>query len=296
MKTPLLGISTGIAAGELDSTALAALRSEPDAARAQLIEVMKEIARLGPAVLENDILLCQALVIIPLLAEFGDEDCYAHLSVLLHFPFEVVDGLFGQTGISLVGMAFARCTLRNPGRLVEMVSDGATPSPLRLSALETLCHHTAYGRIPVADASLAARAYIGHLSQVVQGSDPSAAATAREELEVACECVSEVLPHSLRSVLEGVIQAEVCDSRFFGGKDLAARLRGSEAESMAAYRQDNPDSCSTEEALNMLLGEIEEADRNSAKFHEPVRKLVRVGRNDPCPCGSGKKFKKCCDA
>lgn len=20
----------------------------------------------------------------------------------------------------------------------------------------------------------------------------------------------------------------------------------------------------------------------------------RVGRNDPCPCGSGKKFKKCC--
>ena len=22
--------------------------------------------------------------------------------------------------------------------------------------------------------------------------------------------------------------------------------------------------------------------------------LRRVGRNDPCPCGSGKKFKKCC--
>ncbi|MDP6688023.1 MAG: SEC-C metal-binding domain-containing protein, partial [Alphaproteobacteria bacterium] len=20
----------------------------------------------------------------------------------------------------------------------------------------------------------------------------------------------------------------------------------------------------------------------------------KVGRNDPCPCGSGKKFKKCC--
>jgi uncharacterized protein YecA (UPF0149 family) len=22
--------------------------------------------------------------------------------------------------------------------------------------------------------------------------------------------------------------------------------------------------------------------------------VTRVGRNDPCPCGSGKKFKKCC--
>ena len=24
-----------------------------------------------------------------------------------------------------------------------------------------------------------------------------------------------------------------------------------------------------------------------------VRKTAKVGRNDPCPCGSGKKYKKC---
>ncbi|RME69279.1 MAG: hypothetical protein D6778_00735, partial [Nitrospirae bacterium] len=28
----------------------------------------------------------------------------------------------------------------------------------------------------------------------------------------------------------------------------------------------------------------------------PVRKGKKVGRNDPCPCGSGKKYKKCCGA
>ena len=27
---------------------------------------------------------------------------------------------------------------------------------------------------------------------------------------------------------------------------------------------------------------------------QPVRKTDRIGRNDPCPCGSGKKYKKCC--
>ncbi|MDD2498968.1 MAG: SEC-C metal-binding domain-containing protein, partial [Desulfitobacteriaceae bacterium] len=27
---------------------------------------------------------------------------------------------------------------------------------------------------------------------------------------------------------------------------------------------------------------------------KPVRKHKQVGRNDPCPCGSGKKYKKCC--
>ncbi len=40
---------------------------------------------------------------------------------------------------------------------------------------------------------------------------------------------------------------------------------------------------------------------NSAKPEarkEPVRKTAaeKVGRNDPCPCGSGKKYKKCCGA
>ena len=27
---------------------------------------------------------------------------------------------------------------------------------------------------------------------------------------------------------------------------------------------------------------------------KPVKTEIRVGRNDPCPCGSGKKYKKCC--
>ncbi|NQW01228.1 MAG: YchJ family protein [Rhodospirillales bacterium] len=29
---------------------------------------------------------------------------------------------------------------------------------------------------------------------------------------------------------------------------------------------------------------------------EPQRIVAKVGRNDPCPCGSGKKYKKCCGA
>jgi preprotein translocase subunit SecA len=40
-------------------------------------------------------------------------------------------------------------------------------------------------------------------------------------------------------------------------------------------------------------GEGEEIAR--AKKHGPVqRRVKKVGRNDPCPCGSGKKYKKCC--
>jgi uncharacterized protein YecA (UPF0149 family) len=29
---------------------------------------------------------------------------------------------------------------------------------------------------------------------------------------------------------------------------------------------------------------------------ESQRGIPKIGRNDPCPCGSGKKYKKCCGA
>ncbi len=36
---------------------------------------------------------------------------------------------------------------------------------------------------------------------------------------------------------------------------------------------------------------------NGSLKKQPVRnKAAKVGRNDPCPCGSGKKYKKCCGA
>jgi len=32
----------------------------------------------------------------------------------------------------------------------------------------------------------------------------------------------------------------------------------------------------------------------SARTSEPRRNVPKVGRNEPCPCGSGKKYKRCC--
>ncbi|MDD3141519.1 MAG: SEC-C metal-binding domain-containing protein [Lachnospiraceae bacterium] len=44
---------------------------------------------------------------------------------------------------------------------------------------------------------------------------------------------------------------------------------------------------------------IFDADKKKALYKEQkasgtIRKEQKVGRNDPCPCGSGKKYKKCC--
>ena len=35
-------------------------------------------------------------------------------------------------------------------------------------------------------------------------------------------------------------------------------------------------------------------DELASQKYNSTKPLKRVGRNDPCPCGSGKKYKKCC--
>jgi len=45
--------------------------------------------------------------------------------------------------------------------------------------------------------------------------------------------------------------------------------------------------------------ELDQARMAGAGEQQHVQQVVRgekVGRNDPCPCGSGKKHKKCCGA
>jgi preprotein translocase subunit SecA len=47
-----------------------------------------------------------------------------------------------------------------------------------------------------------------------------------------------------------------------------------------------------------FTSEMDEEDQSDGELHDlpitPIHVENRVGRNTPCPCGSGKKFKKCC--
>ena len=63
-----------------------------------------------------------------------------------------------------------------------------------------------------------------------------------------------------------------------------------------------------QDILSSLTAKAQQGEQqNSSQFHgmaprpaippqkvQPIKTEKKVGRNDPCPCGSGKKFKKCC--
>jgi hypothetical protein len=52
------------------------------------------------------------------------------------------------------------------------------------------------------------------------------------------------------------------------------------------------DGAGVDEEVDFL--ERNGSSSNAQKPLPPRRELAKVGRNDPCPCGSGKKYKFCC--
>ncbi|HLI64347.1 MAG TPA: SEC-C metal-binding domain-containing protein, partial [Terriglobales bacterium] len=80
----------------------------------------------------------------------------------------------------------------------------------------------------------------------------------------------------------------------FGGEAVSAFSTGPR-RSRAATSMDD-----MEEAFQRRKRrELEQARMAGAGEAATVQQVIRgekVGRNDPCPCGSGKKYKKCCGA
>ena len=49
--------------------------------------------------------------------------------------------------------------------------------------------------------------------------------------------------------------------------------------------------------LEFIHGEVDNQSykqTNESPKPQPIRAKPSIGRNEPCPCGSGKKYKKCC--
>ena len=57
-----------------------------------------------------------------------------------------------------------------------------------------------------------------------------------------------------------------------------------------------PRVASTERTQTIKVSRVAQGNIAPTEKPSPVKAEKKVGRNDPCPCGSGKKYKKCCGA
>ena len=85
-------------------------------------------------------------------------------------------------------------------------------------------------------------------------------------------------------------------------EDIVALTEGDTGEpAVSMASEDGPPSVSNERLDALAAGiwavySLRQVWRSLGPRVAPVRKAPEPGRNDPCPCGSGKKYKKCCGA
>ena len=80
----------------------------------------------------------------------------------------------------------------------------------------------------------------------------------------------------------------------------AAKRAAQRAAAAAKSASDDEETVEQSDAVKQALHreQVAQPTETSADGTDSVNKTIRkgkkIGRNDPCPCGSGKKYKKCC--
>ncbi len=133
------------------------------------------------------------------------------------------------------------------------------------------------------------------------------------------EAKVESVPKEIMSEFEKAIYLRVIDMHWMENINAMSLLR--EGIHLRSYAQENPlrayttegfemfddmlDTIEKETTMYLLRAEIrqnavrkqvakgEAISDNKPKKKEP-KKVNKIGRNEPCPCGSGKKYKQCC--
>lgn len=131
--------------------------------------------------------------------------------------------------------------------------------------------------------------------------------------------MSEV-PEEIRNEFEKAVTLKVIDTHWMDHINEMSLLR--EGIHLRGYAQENPLRAYTAEGYEMFDNLLDTIDRDVTRFllHAEVRqnterqqvikgkavedqnkvkkrqpkRVQKIGRNDPCPCGSGKKYKNCC--
>ena len=94
-------------------------------------------------------------------------------------------------------------------------------------------------------------------------------------------------------IVKTVFNAELAESRM-PRQETPTNMRTihQEAPAMAGMAAEDPDTG----AAVQRGGRRDAASDGSTSRSRPVKAEQKIGRNAPCPCGSGKKYKKCCGA
>ncbi len=244
-----------------------------------------------------------------LLTEFQAEEALPAILEAFSLPGESPFDLFGDAVTSTLAKILAQLAGNRPQVMDGLIADRALNEYVRWEAAQSYVHLVRDGRISREEAVQRLRQ---HLRQAIDDDDAEIASGLVCVLtsfapQEALQEITEAYDRSLidrgfirlqdveRCLAEGVarVRKELDRCAPTGIEDTIDELRH-----WAAFREEKPAPPPRPPAPLPPPPQPSQPVTSSEPLHPentPVSSRgQRVGRNEPCPCGSGKKFKKCC--
>ena len=234
------------------------------------------------------------LLIIHLLAEFGDQSAFPILLAFLRKDRDLVDDVLGDAvTMTLSGVLIS--TFNGDLILLEdLIDDWAVDEYVRAAALDTWTYLAVSGQID--------RGYAcTYLRECAEFRFPRYPDFIWEIWLTAVGYLGleDLSDEVRRACADGRIDPTCMDFRDFE-RGLEESLQPNQ-DVLELLRRDAirpfKDTIAEFEAWNWALG-MDNGNEGRMTANQPPDTVINpnrhVGRNDPCPCGSGKKFKKCC--
>lgn len=231
-----------------------------------------------------------------LLAQFREQRAYAPIVKIVSAPGETPFDLFGDTVTEGLSQVFASVYDGNPAPLHGLVESEAVNEFVRSAALDTflvLEHTDLMPRAEVLD----------YLHSLFHGKLARTHSHAWGALvcAVADLPAPELLEEVRRAYADGLVDEGFADLEGIE-RDIARpkawrherhHLITDAIAEMEWWASFHPEDSRPRKVPEIRTPEAPPPDPGYVA-PEPFVREPKIGRNDPCPCGSGKKYKKCC--
>jgi Protein of unknown function (DUF1186)/SEC-C motif len=281
--------------GEFPAEAVRAARENRAAMVPLFLEEIERFTSSGGTIGTPDVGEAESLFMaFHLLGEWREKSAYRPLAKLLCLPDSAAELVLGDAKTETSHCVMAAVFDGDPVPLHEIIRDTKADEFVRSRMMQTLVILAMNGDLPRADVAQFLEACF-------------------RDLEPRYDCYAwkgwvDAIAYlglaNLKDLVQKAFARRSIDPSWMSFRDFETDLRHASAHPDAdpLYPDGNlvPFGDAIEELQHWACFQPEEHDDpapgwSPSFFQEPERDPFRgVGRNDPCPCGSGKKFKKCC--